>query len=537
MTSRCRFAPSPTGLLHVGGARTALFNLLFARSEGGRFVLRIEDTDRARSSLESERRICEDLQWLGIDWDEGPDKGGPGAPYRQSERLAIYREAAARLLKAGLAFEAWESREELEALREAGVAADGGWRYRRRSYSEEEIARYKAEGRAPVLRLVAPARDIQINDLILGEVTVAEGDLEDFVIFKTDGFPTYHFAVVVDDHHMQVTHVLRAQEHLLNTAKHLALYEALGWDPPEHGHMPLIFSMEGGKMSKRDKARVAREALRDSGLSADEVAIGTGIDAETLRQFKKKKTDEVALAEQIAALLGVELPEIDVLDFRRSGYLPEALVNYLALLGWSPGDDREVMTLDEMIAAFSIERVGRTAARFDREKLRWMGGVYVRAASLDRLLEAVGDYCALNETPLSGADEPTLRTLLTLYQPRMQTIHDLDVAARFFFEPPAEYGPAKALKKHLLKGGGLERLAHAREALAACEAWEEAALEAALNELAEQGAEGKLGKYAQPLRIAVSGGPVTPGIFETLALLGREQTLARVDACLAHFRE
>jgi len=540
-TPRCRFAPSPTGLLHVGGARTALFNLLFARSVNGRHILRIEDTDRVRSSLESERRICEDLKWLGIAWDEGPDVGGPGAPYRQSERLDLYRAAAKVLLAKGAAFEAWETREELTVMRAAGVAADGGWRYRRPRYSDADVARFKAEGREPVLRFDTAwkgAREpVTVFDRILGEVNVGPNDLEDFVIVKADGFPTYHFAVVVDDHHMKVTHVLRAQEHLLNTVKHVVLYDALEWDVPEHGHMPVIHSMTGGKMSKRDKARAARLAARESGLDNAVLAARSGLTEDTVQRFRKKKIDDVDVAAAIAGVLGAELPEIDVMDFRRAGHLPEALVNYLALLGWSPGEDREVMSLEEMCERFTIERVGKTAAKFDREKLKWMGGVYMRDATIDRLYLGLQDYCALNpESPLVGADEALQRALLEMYQPRIQTFGDLEESAGFFFSAPVEYGPAKALKKHLFKGG-LERLALTAEVLHACPGWTAEHINDALKAVADTHAEGKLGLIAQPLRIALTGRPVSPSIDVTLVYIGREETLARIDTCLAHFKD
>ena len=538
-TPRCRFAPSPTGLLHVGGARTALFNLLFARSVGGRHLLRIEDTDRVRSSLESERRICEDLKWLGIVWDEGPDVGGPGAPYRQSERLGLYKAAAKVLLAKGAAFEAWETREELTAMRAAGVAVDGGWRYRRQRYSDEDLSRFKAEGREPVLRFdtawKGARQPVTVYDLILGEISVGPEDLEDFVIVKADGFPTYHFAVVVDDHHMQVTHVLRAQEHLKNTIKHSVLYEALEWSIPNHGHMPLIESMSGGKMGKRDKAKAAREAARLAGSDNAALAAATGLDEETVRRFRKKKMDDADIAAQIAGVLGIKLPEIDVMDFRRAGHLPEALVNYLALLGWSPGNDLEVMSLEEMCERFTVDRVGKTAAKFDREKLKWMGGVYMRAATIDRLYAGLQDYCSLNpDSPLAGADETLQRGLLEMYQERIQTFHDLEEQAGFFFAPPAEYGPEKALKKHLFKGG-LELLALTNEALHASPGWTGENVHDAIKAVADTAAEGRLGKIAQPLRIALTGGPVSPPIDQTLVYIGREQTLARISACLAHF--
>ena len=229
MSTRCRFAPSPTGQLHVGGARSALFNVLFARATAGKFVLRLEDTDRLRSSVESEQRIMEDLRWLGLEWDEGPECGGPGAPYRQSERLSLYQEALAQLVEKDLAYEAWETPDELMALRKEAESNKTSFVYRRRAYSPADLQRFEAEGRKPVLRCVGSSKDIVFIDEVLGEIRVPAEDMDDFVVQKADGFPTYHFAVVVDDHHMGVTHVLRAQEHLKNTARHIQLYEQLGW--------------------------------------------------------------------------------------------------------------------------------------------------------------------------------------------------------------------------------------------------------------------------------------------------------------------
>ncbi len=532
MMLRCRFAPSPSGQLHVGGARTALFNFLLARRAGGRFVLRIEDTDRARSSLESEQAIKEDLAWLGIHCDEGPDEGGPGAPYRQSERTALYDEHLALLLARGLAYEAWESTEELTALREASSE----FKYRRRELSPEQIAAFKAEGRVPVLRLAARGRSVSFVDETVGEVTV--DGVEDFVIKKADGFPTYHLAVVVDDHHMQVTHVLRAKEHLMNTAKHLLLYEAFGWQPPSHSHAPLIFSMAGGKMSKRDKAKAAREAVRASGLDDAALSAATGADEASIEAFRRKKSDDLGLAVALASALKVELPEIDVIDFRRSGYLPEALVNFLALLGWSAGDDRELYSLEELVQAFSTERIGSAAARFDREKLRWMNGMHIRSASLDRLVEATADFVAHNpDSRLAGQSPERLRRLLAAYQQRINTLAELEEQGHFFFERPTEWGPEKAIKKHLLKGDGLARLAAAQLLLREATDWSAEGIEAALHAAAEASYAGAMGKLAQPVRVAVAGGPVSPAIGETLALLGREESLARVQACLDRYAD
>lgn len=538
METRCRFAPSPTGKLHVGGARSALFNVLFARTTHGKFVLRLEDTDQVRSSEESAQSIMADLRWLGLDWDEGPEKGGPGAPYRQSQRLSVYQEHLQKMLESGQAYEAWETSEELTALRTAAEAEKRGFVYRRRAYSAEELERFKSEGRQPVLRCVGSSEDIHFEDEILGPIRVPAEDMDDFVIRKADGYPTYHFAVVVDDHHMGVSHVLRAQEHLKNTARHIQLYKQLGWEPPSHGHMPLIFSMTGGKMSKRDKAKFARAAVRESGVEREELASKIGISADELQRFMKKKTDDMGIVLGLADALDLTLPEIDVMDFRQSGYLPEALVNFLALLGWNPGDDREILSWTELVESFTLDRMGKTAAKFDREKLEWMNGMYIRAATVERVVEAMKDYASLN--PARWGDEPEERLfeLAALFKDRATTIRGLNDLVAWAYDAPETYGPAKSVKKFLLRneGQGLLVLASLEELLRSVSEWSSAELERVLTTYCEAECEGKLGSIAQPLRIAITGTPVSPPIFESLAILTQEDVVGRIAACLAHFR-
>ena len=538
METRCRFAPSPTGKLHVGGARSALFNVLFARTTGGKFVLRLEDTDQVRSSEESAQSIMADLRWLGLDWDEGPEKGGPGAPYRQSQRLSVYQQYLEKMVASGQAYEAWESSEELTALRQAAEAEKRGFVYRRRDYTAEELERFQAEGRKPVLRCVGSSEDIHFEDDILGPIRVPAEDMDDFVIRKADGYPTYHFAVVVDDHHMGVTHVLRAQEHLKNTARHIQLYKQLGWEPPSHGHMPLIFSMSGGKMSKRDKAKVARAAVRESGVDREELSSSLGISGEELQRFMKKKTDDMSIVLGLAKALNLALPEIDVMDFRQSGYLPEALVNFLALLGWNPGDDREILSWEELVESFTLGRMGKTAAKFDREKLEWMNGMYLRAATVDRVVEAMKDYASLNSARWSEESEERLVALAELFKDRATTIRGLDELVAWVYSAPESYGPAKSVKKFLLRNEeqGLGVLAELEEVLGSVTEWKAHELEAVLTAFCEERCEGKLGSIAQPLRIAITGTPVSPPIFESLAVLSQEEVVGRVSACVAHFR-
>ncbi len=538
MTVRTRFAPSPTGSLHVGGARTALYCLLMARNAQGQFLLRIEDTDRKRSTEEAAEGIIRDMKWLGLHWDEGPGtENSDVGPFFQSQRLELYHKYMNQLIESGHAYEAWETTEELGAMRDAAMADKRNFRYRQVHYTPEQISRFKAEGRTPILRFKAPNHDIVIADEVLGNVRVAAEDLEDIVIRKADGFPTYHFAVVIDDHHMGITHILRGQEHLMNTPKHLGLYEALGWEPPRNAHLPLIFNPNGSKMSKRDKAKAARAAARDAakdrGTKTYEwLAEAISWDLDELNQFMKKKYDGVKLAEAIGAYLGVDLPMIEVMDFRKGGYLPEALNNYLALLGWSPGNDLEFMDLQTMSEKFSTDRVNKTAAKFDTVKLTSMNGEYIRQATPERLMEAFQDWLQITgESHFKDVAPERLALFLELYRPRMSTLADLDKQAAFFFEAPTGYDP-KAAKKFILKGGGLERLPELAEAVGAVSDWTVEGIESSLKAWAEARELG-MGKIAQPLRIALTGTSVSPGIFETLALMDKDEVVRRIEACHA----
>lgn len=541
MTVVTRFAPSPTGSLHVGGARTALYCLLHARKHGGRFLLRIEDTDQARSTDESTRGILRDLRWLGLTWDEGPERDLGRGPYFQSQRLPLYRQYLDQLVASGHAYEAWDSREELLAMRAAARAEKRDFRYRQTAVSDAQIAAYKAEGRVPVLRLKAPEHDVAVHDEVLGEVTLTADQLEDIVIRKADGYPTYHFAVVIDDEHMQVSQVLRGQEHLMNTPKHLGIMEALGWSPPRFGHLPLIFNPGGSKMSKRDKARAARDGARKARDARGETGWNwlsdlTGIALDHLTRFMKKKHDDIPTAESIASALDVDLPMIEVMDFRRAGYLPEALNNYLALLGWNPGpeadtgEEREIFTLEELVVRWDLGRVGKTSARFDPDKLRWMNGEYLRSLPEQRLQAHLRDWMELSGSELGRLNPARRDAIVALYRPRASTFAELERSARWFWRAPADYDP-KAVKKWIRKGDGLTRLAQARACIEASE-WNESGLEASFSDLAATVGVG-LGKFAQPLRVALSGSAATPGLFECLALFERGDVLARIDAATA----
>ncbi len=526
--TRTRFAPSPTGSLHIGGVRTALYCLLWARKTGGRFLLRIEDTDQARSTEEAANGILRDMKWVGLDWDEGPEVGGDDGPYFQSQRLATYDRYIGELLDAGKAYHAYETGDELTAERKAAEAAKETFLYRRRTYTAEDMARFEAEGRKPVVRLIAPRYPITVADRVLGEVTVPGEQLDDLVLRKADGFPTYHFAVVVDDELMEVELVLRGQEHLMNTHKHEGICRAFGWTRAECAHLPLISNPSGTKMSKRDKAKVAREAARTAvkgGTAVADLADRAGLSLTEMTAFLDKKSDAVPSAEALARALGLELPMIEVADFRRGGYLPEALLNYLLLLGWNPGNDRELYSLDEMVESFDIDRINKTAAKFDPAKLEWMNGEYMKRLPLERLLDLHDQYLAVRPgSPMQGMSRASREPIFALWRERAATFAKMDDMAAFLFHRPSSYDE-RAVKKHLADGG-IERLAAAHTAFEGAE-WTAAGLEAAIAPLTDGTPQG-MGRFAQPLRVAITGTAVSPPIYDVLAYLGKEESLARI---------
>ena len=533
-----RFAPSPTGSLHVGGVRTAIYCLLYARHTGGRFTLRIEDTDRRRSTEEATEGILADMRWLGLDWDEGPGVDSDRGPFKQSERRDLYAKYAEQLIEQGHAYWAWESPDELNAMRKEAEAAKRNFHYRQRSYSDDEIARFKAEDRAPVLRFKSPGQDVTVMDRVMGPVTVEGSELDDFVIVKADGWPTYHFAVVIDDHLMEIGLAMRGSEHLKNTHKHAQLYEALGWDPTATGHLSVIRNPEGNaKMSKRDKAKTARaearKAMQEGGHTKEDwtwLAVAADHDVELIRSFMAKDHDGVATAEAIAAGLRIDLPMIEVMDFRRGGYLPEALINYLALLGWSPGDDREIMTFGEMVETFTIDRVTKTPARFDPDKLAWMNAQYMQSLPMEQLLLRLSQWLEVAPSEMEALDDAARRALLQMYRARAKTFRDIERIGAFFFVSPTDW-VAKQVRKHLDKGEGWSRLEQAKAALSDVGRWEAPSLAKAFDALREATGASR-GKYEQPVRLAVTGTGVSPELPDTLAFLGREATLDRIDRLL-----
>ncbi len=543
---RTRFAPSPTGYLHIGGARTALFNYLLARRLGGKFILRIEDTDQTRNIEQADQKLMDDLRWLGLQWDEGPGVGGPASSYHQSRRLEVYRAHARRLLDEGKAYYAFDTREELDAMRAAAQQRKQNFRYPRpaRAPSDAEAEAARAAGRPVVVRLRMPDQDFVIEDQILGPVRVAAAETDDFVVLKNDGWPTYHFAVVVDDEEMLVTHVLRGQEHLLNTANHLALQQALGYHTPAYAHLPIILNMDGSKMSKREKlvaVRAQADELRRQREAGDAAAaarweqlLALAGGADVIAAMESGVSPPQDALRRMARFLHVELPEIEIHDFRTTGYLPEVLLNFIALLGWSPGNDREKMSVAEMCALFSLERIGKTNARFDRAKLLNFNTTAIAAAPPAVRLAGLRDYLTVQpDSPLAGLDDAMLSRLLAICE-GFRVFRDVEVkcGAMFVADDRFDYD-ADAVQKNLLKSeqAGAKALRELHAALAAHADWSPAAIEQFLRGFAESRGMG-LGKVAQPLRIAVTGGTISPPIFETLAILGRERTLARLDRTL-----
>jgi glutamyl-tRNA synthetase len=533
-----RFAPSPTGYLHVGGARTALFSWLLARHHGGRYLLRIEDTDLARSTGQATTQLLEDLRWLGLHWDNEQ-------LVYQSRRLDVYNRVIADLMSRNLAYEAWETAEELDALRKDAERNKRQFVYRRRDVSPDQVARWMAEGRKAVVRFAMPMKEYRFRDEVLGkDVVLPPEEAQDFVIRKTDGMPTYHFAVVVDDAEMGVTHILRGQEHTKNTFNHIALQEALNYPRPTYGHLPIILNPDNSKMGKRDRDRKIRAQaqnwMKNTKKSVDDLSAACGLASPRLTEWISDSQKQLDLDDQrrVMDAIGMkesDLPEILVHDFRRNGYLPEALLNFLALLGWSPGGDREHMTRDEMVALFSIEGIGKSNAKFDRTKLLAFNTKAAETATPQRLLEAFKDYLSVNpDSPLNGAADAALARLLQMKK-GFRLLREVDEASRFLFTPDEQiaYQP-DAVEKVLKKGDtpGLTALRELRPILDGVGDWTAPSLEAAVNRYCEQKGLG-LGKVAQPLRVAVSGGTVSPPIFESLELLGRERTLRRIARCLA----
>ncbi|MGA2232916.1 MAG: glutamate--tRNA ligase [Tepidisphaeraceae bacterium] len=527
-----RFAPSPTGYLHVGGARTALFNWLLARHAGGKFLLRIEDTDLARSTEQAVHQLIDDLRWLGLHWDNAE-------LVYQSKRLPIYNAIIEDLMRKGLAYKAYETAEELDNQRKQAERSKRQYRYRRGQWTSDQIARFESEGRAHVVRFAMPMKEYRFDDAVLGaNQGVGQGEVQDFVIRKSDGMPTYHFGVVVDDAESGVTHILRGQEHLLNTVNHIALQEALGYSRPVYAHLPVILNVDGSKMGKRDRDKkvrfVAGNWMRNNKKTPADLAALSAV--ERVAWWLEDEHRQLDLAEQVAVMKALnmsrgDLPEIFVHDFRENGYLPAVLLNFLALLGWSPGGDKERMTVDEMVQLFSLEQIGKSNAKFNREKLLAFSTEAFTAAGPKALLPPMRDYLSVNpDSPLNAADDEQLEKVLHM-NAGFHVLREADEKSGFLFLPDDQVilrpdAVEKVLRKD--NGAGLAALIAMRPVLAAVADWTSHALEEAINaHCTATGA--KLGKVAQPIRVAVSGSTISPPIFQTLEFLGRERSLRRID--------
>jgi glutamyl-tRNA synthetase len=483
---RVRFAPSPTGYLHVGGARTALFNWLFARRHGGTFVLRIEDTDAERSSDDMVAGILESMRWLRLDWDEGPEKGGAHAPYFQTQRFDRHRAVAETLLADGRAYKCYCSPELLGQKREAAEKIAGGWKYDRTCLrlSPEEQRRLEHDGVKPALRFRVPDGTTSYTDRIRGVIEFDHSQIEDFVILRSSDLPTYHLSVVVDDRDMGITHVIRGDDHISNTPKHILLWRALGEGAPEFAHVPLILGRDRKKLSKRH------------GITS-------------------------------------------VTEYERLGYLPDAMVNFLALLGWSPGDDREVMTREEMIAAFALERIGGGDAVFNPDKLDWFNSQYLARLPAKQLVERVKPLLQaadLWSDEYDSTQHEWLQRVLTLVLPRVRRLPDFVDQARPFLAATVQYD-SEAVRKYLTTADldeHVEALADGLERDA--ERFDEPSIERVLREVADA-RRIKAAALIHASRVAATGQAVSPGIFEVLALLGKRITLERLRDLVSYLRQ
>jgi glutamyl-tRNA synthetase len=470
VTVRCRFAPAPSGSIHVGNARTALFSWLHARGNRGAFVLRVEDTDASRVTDEAYRGVVEDLRWLGLDWDEGPDVGGPHGPYRQSERLEIYREMTRRLLDSGHAYRCWCTPEELEERRQAALVRGEppGYDGRCRTRSPDEVARFEAEGRPAAIRFRMPDRDHVVDDLVKGEVHWAANDLRDFVIVRSDGSPVFLLAVAVDDMLMEITHVVRGDDLLASAPRNAAVIEALGGTPPSYAHVPQVLGPDGKPLSKRHG---------DTSVQA----------------------------------------------FREQGFLPEAMVNYLALLGWAKDDHTTFLSRDELIEAFDLGHVSHNPAVFDVQKLEWMNNHWIQTLDDDDLAARCVPF--LTETGLS-IDPELLRRAMPIVRERMKTLTESPALLRFLFTDDVALNERAA---DLIAKAPEGYLKSAADALDGLEAWTSEGIGSVLDGLASEAGLSRT-KGWQPIRAAVTGSNVSPPLPESLELLGKQRTVARLGA-------
>lgn len=501
---RVRIAPSPSGFLHIGTAKMALFNWLFARKHGGTFVLRLEDTDADRTDEAFVQAMCEGFHWLGIDWDEGPPFGdvphkGDLGPYRQSQRKQIHVEAANRLLAEGKAYKCFCTKERLEKLREFSESQrdpyvpswyDGECRF----LKPEQIQDLEGSGMPFAVRFKTPneyPQGVKLEDMVQGHVTFpgAYSDNEDprwrrfddFIILKPNGDPVFHLAVVVDDHEMGITHVIRGDDHLSNASKHLRLFDALGYDRPEFAHLPMVLDERGKKYSKRERGA-------------------------------------------------------NVLDWRADGYLPETMINYVALLGWRPSqEDKEFYTREELVAAFDERRWGKSAAKFDLKKLQWLNGQHIRHLSVADLLQRVLPILDAAGLDTSTKSPEFLTRMVAICQEKLGTLNDIVQQTNFFFVEPTEYDE-KAVRKQWDKEDAIERMEAIVRAMETIDPWDHDTIKSAYEALAEKTGTG-LGQFVHPTRLGLTGKSVGPGLFELAELLGKDTSIARMRKAMDYVRQ
>ncbi len=471
---RVRFAPSPTGFVHVGSLRTALYNYLFARHHGGVNVLRIEDTDRTRLVEGAVENLLSTMKWAGITFDEGPQNPGKYGPYVQSEKTEVYRAHAAQLVASEKAYPCFCTTERLALVRESQQAAGIPPMYDRhcRNLSKEEVATRIAAGEPHVIRLRVPIGElIRFNDIVRGDIEFDSKTIDDQVLIKSDGYPTYHLANVVDDHQMEITHVIRGEEWLPSTPKHVLLYQAFGWEPPKFAHLPLLLNADRSKLSKRQG-------------------------------------------------------DVAVEDYKDKGYLPEALVNFVALLGWNPSAFEEIFTMEELIKGFELDRVNKGGAVFNKEKLDWMNSEYIRKRSPEDLLVYVKPL--IEKKGYIVSDEYIL-AVIKLMQERARTINDFVEFASYFFERPTEYDE-KYKSKHWTPDAK-ERLREVLPEFGALNTWSHDSLEGVIRAYAEKSGI-SAGKLIHPIRLAVTGRGMGPGLFELLEVIGKEESTTRIGHAL-----
>ncbi len=479
---RVRFAPSPTGRPHVGNIRTAMFDWLLARHTGGTFILRIEDTDVERRVEGAVEYMMDALNWLGLDWDEGPGKGGDYGPYYQSQRLELYQDAAAKLVAQGDAYYCYCSPERLDAMRKEQEARKQSPGYDRlcRNLSPQERAAKEAAGIKPVVRFKVPLEgQTKFHDIIYGDITCENSNIDDFVMLKSDGYPTYHLANVVDDYAMKISHVIRDEGWISSAPRHLMMYKALNYEPPQYVHHPVIVGSDRAKLSKRHGAT-------------------------------------------------------SLLDFRNMGYLPEAMFNFLALMGWSLDDKTEIMTRQQVVENFSLERMGKTGAFFNIEKLDWMNGVYIRGLTVEDLTNRVLPFLEKDLPPevKRPLDINYIRQIMPLIRERIKTLKDAATYADFFFVDKLEYEASMLIGKKMTTETALAALKGAEEKLSSLESFDHDLLEDSLRHLADDLGI-KTGQLFNVLRVACTARDATPPLFETMVVLGKERCLKRIKIAIS----